>query len=101
MAWHPIGNPHIKEVTPKPRAIAVVPEVEILTIGPFIPLWSSFGCDMFKVDDKGYGEWLNAKPEWLVVYVSLHRYSVLKLEKLVTGMEAIRQPYLWVVRKDN
>ncbi|XP_074577113.1 UDP-glycosyltransferase 75C1 [Curcuma longa] len=88
----------------EPRAIAAVSEVEILTIGPLIPSWSSSGGDMFKADDKGYGEWLDAKPERSVVYVSfgsLHRCSALELEKLAAGLEATGRPYLWVVRKDD
>ncbi|CAL9102225.1 unnamed protein product, partial [Musa textilis] len=100
----------------EPDALAAVDEIDMLTIGPLIPSWSSSGTaapkdtetgaggDIFKPDDKGYMEWLESQPEWSVVYVSfgsLHHFTKRELEELSAGLEECGRPYMWVVRRDN
>ncbi|RWW09276.1 hypothetical protein GW17_00027243 [Ensete ventricosum] len=100
----------------EPDALAAVDEIDMLSIGPLIPSWSSSGSaapkdtetgaggDIFKPDDKGYMEWLDSQPEWSVVYVSfgsLHHFTKRELEELSAGLEECGRPYLWVVRRDN
>ncbi|BAS77537.1 Os02g0203300 [Oryza sativa Japonica Group] len=60
--------------------------------------------DLYRHDEKGYMEWLDAKPAGSVVYVSFGSMSVVsrrQKEELRRGLAATARPYLWVVRSDD
>uniref|UniRef100_A0ACD5WVQ0 Uncharacterized protein n=1 Tax=Avena sativa TaxID=4498 RepID=A0ACD5WVQ0_AVESA len=73
-----------------------------LPIGPVLPAGDE-AC-LFKQDDARYIEWLDAKPDNSVVYVSfgsLARMAKEQLYELLLGLEESGRPYLCIVRKDN
>jgi UDP:flavonoid glycosyltransferase YjiC (YdhE family) len=94
-------------------AIASVPELDVFPIGPAVLSLFADGMrsgtnavvgDLFKHDEKGYMEWLDAKPARSVVYVSFGSMSAAsKRQKaeMKRGLAASGQSYLWVVRKDS
>ncbi|KAF8648391.1 hypothetical protein HU200_064979 [Digitaria exilis] len=75
---------------------------DVLPVGPVFP--SSDVSGIFKQDDESeYMEWLDAKPEGSVVYVSfgsISRMAREQLEELILGLEGSERPYLCVIRKD-
>ncbi|KAG1335490.1 Crocetin glucosyltransferase, chloroplastic [Cocos nucifera] len=93
--------------------IKAIDNMELVAIGPLVPLPPLDGKDsngiisegnLFKLDNKGYMEWLDSQPERSVVYVSFGSLSLLKkqqLEEILWGLKESGRPFLWVVRKDN
>jgi UDP:flavonoid glycosyltransferase YjiC (YdhE family) len=94
-------------------AIASVPELDVFPIGPAVLSLFADGMrsgtnavvgDLFKHDEKGYMEWLDAKPARSVVYVSFGSMSAAskqQKEEMKRGLAASGRSYLWVVRKDS
>ncbi|KAK1615942.1 hypothetical protein QYE76_021459 [Lolium multiflorum] len=94
-------------------AIASVPELDVFPIGPAVLSLFADGTrsgtnavvgDLFEHDEKGYMEWLDAKPARSVVYVSFGSTSAAsKRQKaeMKRGLAASGRSYLWVVRKDS
>ncbi|KAI8566836.1 hypothetical protein RHMOL_Rhmol02G0073500 [Rhododendron molle] len=97
----------------EPEALNVVEKYNLIAIGPLIPsafldtrdpLDASFVCHLFqKTND--YTEWLNAKPESSVVYVSFGSLVTLpkpQMEEIARGLLDTHLPFLWVIRvKEN
>lgn len=83
-------------------ALAVVVGAhDVLPIGPVLPSGDVSG--IFKQDDADYMEWLDAKPENSVVYVSFGSLATMareQLDELLRGLEESGRPYLCVIRKD-
>jgi len=91
---------------------ASFPDLDILPIGPAATSLDGGGAaaaarashDLYRHDEKGYMEWLDAKPAGSVVYVSFGSMSVVsrrQKEELRRGLAATARPYLWVVRSDD
>uniref|UniRef100_A0A0D3F257 Glycosyltransferase n=1 Tax=Oryza barthii TaxID=65489 RepID=A0A0D3F257_9ORYZ len=90
---------------------ASFPDLDILPIGPADTSLDGGAAaaarasrDLYKHDEKGYMEWLDAKPAGSVVYVSFGSMSVVsrrQKEELRRGLAATARPYLWVVRSDD
>ncbi|XP_040376296.1 cyanidin 3-O-rutinoside 5-O-glucosyltransferase-like [Oryza brachyantha] len=89
--------------------LASFPELDILPIGPVVTSLdggkvSKASHDLYKHDEKGYMEWLDAKPAESVVYVSFGSMSAVskrQKDEIRRGLAATGRPYLWVVREDN
>nr|CAB3468296.1 unnamed protein product [Digitaria exilis] len=74
---------------------------DVLPVGPVLPSGSETG--IFKHDDAKYMEWLDAKPENSVAYVSFGSLATMgreQLDELLLGLEESERPYLCVIRKD-
>lgn len=59
---------------------------------------------LYKDDDKSYMEWLDARPERSVVYISfgsMLAYSKQQVKEILLGLRESGRPFLWVVRKDG
>uniref|UniRef100_A0A1D1YSL6 Glycosyltransferase n=1 Tax=Anthurium amnicola TaxID=1678845 RepID=A0A1D1YSL6_9ARAE len=91
--------------------LAAVDTMELIPIGPLLPsaytdekdkMDTAFGGDLLEPDVReGYMEWLDAKPEGSVVYVSFGSMSVLparQREEISRALFESGRPYLWVVR---
>ncbi|KAJ6793202.1 crocetin glucosyltransferase, chloroplastic-like [Iris pallida] len=79
--------------------------VEDLALIPIVHILSppDAGRYLFKLDEKGYMEWLDSKPRCSVVYVSFGSMAVLKkeqTEEILNGMRDSGRPYLWVLRRE-
>jgi len=99
----------------EPEALKVIEKYNLIAIGPLIPSAflekrdpsdsdTSFECHLFqKTND--YTEWLNAKPESSVVYVSFGSLVNLpkpQMEEIARGLLETHRPFLWVIRaKEN
>ncbi|KAF8687661.1 hypothetical protein HU200_042578 [Digitaria exilis] len=83
-------------------ALAAVGAHHVLPVGPVLPPGDVSG--IFKQDDESeYMEWLDAKPENSVVYVSFGSLATMareQLDELLLGLEESERPYLCVIRKD-
>nr|CAB3470760.1 unnamed protein product [Digitaria exilis] len=74
---------------------------DVLPVGPVLPSGSETG--ILKHDDAKYMEWLDAKPENSVAYVSFGSLATMgreQLDELLRGLEESGRPYICVVRKD-
>ncbi|GJM98074.1 hypothetical protein PR202_ga15049 [Eleusine coracana subsp. coracana] len=94
----------------EPDALRAVPQFELSAVGPVVPADdddSTSSSDLFlrRHDDaKAYMEWLDAKPDRSVVYVSfgsILSMSAPQAEEMRRGLEATGRPYLWVARDNN
>ncbi|OAY72253.1 Crocetin glucosyltransferase, chloroplastic [Ananas comosus] len=99
----------------EPRELASINEhLDAVPIGPVlkpslfsdnVDVEAEAGGDLFERDDEQrYVEWLDARPEGSVVYVSFGSLSTAtkaQLEELLQGLEGCGRPYIWVVRRDN
>ncbi|TXG67486.1 hypothetical protein EZV62_008761 [Acer yangbiense] len=79
----------------------VVNNINLISIGPLVPLDNKpAGCDLFEAS-KQYIEWLNTKPDCSVVYVSFGSLAVLQrkqMEEFFHGLVSTSIPFLWVIR---
>ncbi|KAI3794903.1 hypothetical protein L1987_37544 [Smallanthus sonchifolius] len=83
------------------ESIRAIEKLELLPVGPLVPLYDSLGCDLFDKPEEGYIEWLNTKPKSSVVYVSFGSLATLPIdqaEEIASGLLESRQPFLWVIR---
>ncbi|KAK1581382.1 hypothetical protein Q3G72_005563 [Acer saccharum] len=75
--------------------------INLISIGPLVPLDNKpAGCDLFEAS-KQYVEWLNTKPDRSVVYVSFGSLAVLQrkqMEEIFHGLVSTGIPFLWVIR---
>ncbi|KAK0599541.1 hypothetical protein LWI29_006173 [Acer saccharum] len=75
--------------------------INLISIGPLVPLDNKpAGCDLFEAS-KQYIEWLNTKPDRSVVYVSFGSLAVLQrkqMEEIFHGLVSTGIPFLWVIR---
>ncbi|KAJ6793198.1 crocetin glucosyltransferase, chloroplastic-like [Iris pallida] len=84
-------------------ALSAVQDLALIPIGPILSSSDAAGRDLFKLDEKGYMEWLDSKPRGSVVYVSFGSMTVLKkeqTEEILNGMRDSGRPYLWVLRRE-
>ncbi|KAL6839422.1 hypothetical protein ACP4OV_030692 [Aristida adscensionis] len=89
----------------EPDVLRAVPRFELAAVGPVVADEASppsSADSLHRHDATAYMEWLDAKPERSVVYVSFG--SVLAMskrqeEEMRRGLEATGRPYLWVARK--
>jgi anthocyanidin 3-O-glucoside 5-O-glucosyltransferase len=93
----------------EPEALKVIEKYNLIAVGPLIPsaffdkrnsLDNSFECHLFE-KTKDYTEWLNAKPESSVVYVSFGSLVNLpkpQMEEIARGLLETHRPFLWVIR---
>ncbi|RCV22517.1 hypothetical protein SETIT_4G226900v2 [Setaria italica] len=82
-------------------SLAAVGAHDVLPVGPVLPSGDESG--IIKQDDAEYMEWLDAKPENSVVYVSFGSLASMareQLDELLRGLEESGRPYLFVIRKD-
>ncbi|KAJ1274183.1 hypothetical protein BS78_05G043500 [Paspalum vaginatum] len=59
---------------------------------------------LYERDQKGYTEWLDARPGRSVVYISFGSmlgYHRPQVEEMLRGLRVCGRPYLWVVPKDG
>ncbi|KAG6493823.1 UDP-glycosyltransferase 75C1-like [Zingiber officinale] len=89
-------------------------KVKLIPVGPMVPPslleaakdepeFDALG-DLFRPDEKKYMEWLDAKPERSVVYVSFGSLAAFKkrqTEEFVRWLRESERASLWVVRKDH
>ncbi|KAI3798194.1 hypothetical protein L1987_33463 [Smallanthus sonchifolius] len=83
------------------ESIRAIEKLELLPVGPLVPLCNSLGCDLFDKPEEGYIEWLNTKPKSSVVYASFGSLATLPIdqaEEIASGLIEIRLPFLWVIR---
>ncbi|GJN38729.1 hypothetical protein PR202_gb27798 [Eleusine coracana subsp. coracana] len=95
----------------EPDVLRAVPQFELSAVGPVVPAddddpTSSSDLFLRRHDDaKAYMEWLDAKPDRSVVYVSfgsILSMSARQAEEMRRGLKATGWPYLWVAReRDN
>lgn len=90
-------------------ALRAIDRLDVKGIGPLVPSAfldrqnpsdTSFGGDLIQ-SSKDYIEWLKAKPDGSVIYVSFGSISVLsKLQKeeIARGLLGTSRPFLWVIR---
>ncbi|KAH7857936.1 hypothetical protein Vadar_018091 [Vaccinium darrowii] len=93
----------------EPEALKVIEKYNLIAVGPLIPsaflderdsFDNSFECHLFE-KTKDYTEWLNAKPESSVVYVSFGSLVKLpkpQMEEIARGLLETHRPFLWVIR---
>ncbi|KAJ6819638.1 crocetin glucosyltransferase, chloroplastic-like [Iris pallida] len=84
-------------------ALSAVQDLALIPIGPILSSSDAAGRDLFKLDEKGYMEWLDSKPRGSVVYVSFGSMTVLKkeqTEEILNGLRDSGRPYLWVLRRE-
>ncbi|KAL6603870.1 hypothetical protein ACP70R_044231 [Stipagrostis hirtigluma subsp. patula] len=84
-------------------ALAAVGAHDVLPVGPVLPSGDD-EAGIYKPEDDKYMEWLDAKPENSVVYVSFGSLATMakeQLRELLLGLEESGRPYLCIVRKDN
>uniref|UniRef100_A0A6N2NIX7 Glycosyltransferase n=1 Tax=Salix viminalis TaxID=40686 RepID=A0A6N2NIX7_SALVM len=93
-------------------ALNSIGKFKLVGVGPLIPSAfldgkdptdTSFGGDLFQ-DSKDYTEWLNAKPECSVVYISFGSISVVskpQKEEMARALLDTGRPFLWVIRADG
>ncbi|KAJ6756332.1 UDP-GLYCOSYLTRANSFERASE 75D1 [Salix purpurea] len=94
------------------EALNSIGKFKLVGVGPLIPSAfldgkdptdTSFGGDLFQ-DSKDYTEWLNAKPESSVIYISFGSISVVskpQKEEMARALLDTGRPFLWVIRADG
>ncbi|KAJ6300487.1 hypothetical protein OIU76_021309 [Salix suchowensis] len=94
------------------EALNSIGKFKLVGVGPLIPSAfldgkdptdTSFGGDLFQ-DSKDYTEWLNAKPESSVIYISFGSISVVskpQKEEMARALLETGRPFLWVIRADG
>jgi hypothetical protein len=105
----------------EPEAVALramrQQHLEVFAVGPMLPRLQlqqktdaagddeDRRIDLYEQDDdKGYTEWLDARPRRSVVYVSygsMLGYSRQQVQEMLRGLRECRRPYLWVVPRDG
>ncbi|XP_066357322.1 cyanidin 3-O-rutinoside 5-O-glucosyltransferase-like [Miscanthus floridulus] len=105
----------------EPEAVALramrQQHLEVFAVGPMLPRLQLLQqtdaagddegrrMDLYEQDDeKGYTEWLDARPRRSVVYVSygsMLGYSRQQVQEMLRGLRECRRPYLWVVPRDG
>ncbi|KAF0916106.1 hypothetical protein E2562_000714 [Oryza meyeriana var. granulata] len=102
----------------EPEAVASLRQhgVDVVPVGPVLSFLDAADAgaksgaaaassnDLFKQDDTGYLEWLDARPAGSVVYISFGSLSTMsrrQIAEVSRGMAESGRPFLWVLRKDN
>ncbi|KAL5228082.1 hypothetical protein ABZP36_016347 [Zizania latifolia] len=101
----------------EPEALASLQEhgVDVVAVGPVLSfLDAAPACDgksgtaasndLFRQDNTGYLEWLDAQPAGSVVYISFGSMSMMsprQIAEVASGMAESGRPFMWVLRKDN
>jgi hypothetical protein len=103
----------------EPEAVASLRQhgVDVVPVGPVLSfldaaksgggggaITTTTSNDLFKQNDTGYLEWLDARPAGSVVYISFGSLSTMsrrQIAEVSRGMAASGRPFLWVLRKDN
>ncbi|XP_040377514.1 UDP-glycosyltransferase 75C1-like [Oryza brachyantha] len=102
----------------EPEAVASLRQhgVDIVPVGPVLSFLDAAGAgvakngtaascnDLFKQDDTGYLEWLDAQPAGSVVYISFGSMSTMsrrQIAEVSRGMAECGRRFLWVLRKDS
>ncbi|KAL6905646.1 hypothetical protein ACP4OV_003247 [Aristida adscensionis] len=86
--------------------------LDVFAVGPMVPrlqhevdaMEDDHVLHLYKPDEKGYVEWLDAQPERSVVYMSygsIVAYKRKQVEEILQGLRDCGRPYLWVVPKDS
>ncbi|CAN6339594.1 unnamed protein product [Urochloa humidicola] len=86
-------------------------KLDVFAVGPMLPHHLKQVDEtedriihLYKQDQKGYMEWLEAKPTRSVVYMSygsMFSYNTQQVQEILQGLRECGRPYLWVVRKDE
>ncbi|XP_024988169.1 crocetin glucosyltransferase, chloroplastic-like [Cynara cardunculus var. scolymus] len=93
----------LKEIDGRLNLIAVGPLIPSAFLDGKDPSDTSFGGDLYETS-KVCVEWMNAKPEGSIVYVSFGSIIMLskkQKEAMAHGLLASRRPFLWVVRNKD
>ncbi|KAF7087545.1 LOW QUALITY PROTEIN: hypothetical protein CFC21_090727 [Triticum aestivum] len=99
----------------EPDAVATLSQsgIHVVPIGPVLSFLDASAAsasnnnnnnDLFKLDGKGYLEWLDAQAAGSVVYISFGSSSAMskrQITEVARGMAESGRLFLWVLRKDN